>query len=135
MTKYAETVNQDTPRLVVEFASDGRGNEQYKWGMVGKMPALALLGYIVRVQAELAFRAAEECPESALVISWDAEAQKFSWFINPTVPVDPVVGMLEVVKAFLTGQTRAQMQGNQSGLQGNQSGLLGPDGRPFLKLG
>ena len=126
MTKYAETVNQDTPRLVVEFASDGRGNEQYKWGMVGKMPALALLGYIVRVQAELAFRAAEECPESALVIAWNGA--EFSWFIHPAIPVDAVVGMLEAVKAFLVSQTRAQMQGNKSG-------LLGPDGLPFPKPG
>jgi hypothetical protein len=122
MSKFTETVKQDTPRLVVMFRRDG-DNEMFQWGMVGEMPILTLVGYIIRVQAELFFRAAEECPEPALVIAWDVAARKFDWFVHQDIPVDSLVGMLETVKTVILSTHMARQAANQQM-------ILGPDGLP-----
>ena len=123
MSKYRETVNANTPHLVVSFELVGE-NELFRWGMVGNLPILILVGYIIRVQAELAFRQPEECDDKALVIAWDPEAKKFSWFVHPDIPIDSLVGMLEMVKVTLLSSFMASQQKPKSS-------LFGPDGQPF----
>ena len=127
--KYQD-ITQDTPRLVVTFQHDVHGNEQFSWGVVGKAPMMTLIGFIVRVQAELAFRAPLPCPEKALVIVWDALDKKFSWFCHPDIPVDSLVGMLEITKTLLVGGQISQQQPPQ---QPQKMSLFGPDGQPIIR--
>lgn len=126
MSKFNDIVKQDTPRLVVMFRRLGPNQEQFQWGMVGQMPLLTLIGYITRVQAELAFKSPEECSELALVIVWDAEQLRFSYFIHPDIPVDSMVGMLETIKGAMVDSRLAQQAKDQ------QVGLYGPDGKPIM---
>lgn len=124
MSIYTD-LKQDTPRLVVMFRRDG-DKEMFQWGMLGEMPILTLVGVIVRVQAELAFRAAEECPESALVIAWDKQHRSFDWFVHPDIPMDSLVGMLETIKATIVSTHMARQMAAQQV-------ILGPDGRPVRR--
>ena len=126
MRKFTDAVNQDTPRLVVEFQYDDSNQEQIKWGVVGNMPVLTLVGFVERVQAELAFRKPEECDYMALVIAWDADEKIFRYFVNPQIPVDPLVGMLETIKVVLVDSQRAKVAQQQSR-------LFGPDGSMYRR--
>jgi len=114
-----------TQRLVVKFQRTG-DNESFEWGVTGSIPALTLVGYIIRIQAELAFRKPDECEELALMIVWDEQRRECSWSVHPSIPVDPLVGMLEVIKTMVLG---AHMTNQVSG----GVGLLGPDGRPIRR--
>ena len=125
MSSFIETVQADTPRLVVMFRRDG-DKEQFQWGMVGSMPILTLVGYIVRVQAELAFRSPDVCNQEALVIAWDSELRKFSWFVHPNIPIDSLVGMLDTIKSTILGSHMARQAAAQQL-------ILGPDGRPMKR--
>lgn len=118
-------IHQNTPRLVVEFIRPQPNQEQFRWGVVGSLPLLTLIGYIVRVQAELAFRKPEECDKMALVIAWDAELNLFDYVVDPRIPVDSLVGMLETIKLQLIGSQAAQS------MQGDGVGIFGADGRPL----
>lgn len=122
--KFYDIVKNETPRVVVMFRRDG-DKELFQWGMVGGVPILALVGQIVRVQAELAFRKPEECPESALVIAYIAESRKFDWFVHPDIPVESLVGMLETIKVMILDSHMAKQIGAQ------KVQLLGPDGQPM----
>ena len=135
MSKFTDIVQQDTPRLVVMFRQDG-DKEMFQWGVVGNIPLVSLVGYVVRVQAELAFRAAEECPELALVIAWNNKLRVsddgtyvrrgFDWFVHPDVPVDSLVGMLETIKTVLVDTHMARHIAAQQL-------ILGPDGQPMRR--
>ncbi len=121
MSKFAETVKQDTPRLVVLFTNVS-GRETYQWGVVGEIPILSLIGAIIRVQTEMFINVGEECPEPALVITHIDHT--FDWYIHSSIPVESMVGMLETVKqAVLAAQIARQASQNQV--------ILGPDGNPI----
>ena len=123
MHTFADTVKQDTPRLVIMFQCQD-GQERFQWGMVGKIPLLSLIGCIARVQGDLVFRAAQECPQPALVIAWDEDKHGFSWYVHPDVPIDSMIGMLETIKAALIGTNAARQAASQQM-------ILGPDGQPM----
>lgn len=117
-------IEQNTPRLVVEFRRAANNEEQFKWGMIGKLPALSVIGYVTRVQAELAFRKPEECEQLALIIVWDEESRVFDYCVHPDIPVDSLVGMLEMVKVKLVdARIATEMIQQQGGV-----GLYGADG-------
>lgn len=122
MSKFEDNVKQDTPRLVVLFKRDGK-NETFNWGIVGAIPMLSLAGAVIHVQSELFSSAGEECPEPALVITWDDAQRVFDWYVHPSVPVEPLVGMLELIKNGIISQIAKQPVLQQS--------ILGPDGRPI----
>ena len=124
MSTYADTVHHDTPRLVVMFKQDGL-QEQYQWGIVGIMPILSLIGYIGRVQQALIYGGSPDCPESALVIAYDTEIQTFDYFVHPDIPVNSLIGMLDVVKFAII----ASRAGQQAAAQKVQ--IYGPDGSPL----
>lgn len=128
MPTLEESVQQDTPRLVVVFQRDEQGNERFQWGTVGTMPVLTLLGYITRIQAELAFRSPPECGMSSLVIAWDAAERKIGYWVDPCIPIDPLVGMLETIKGVLVSSQSAR---TPPPIITPKRGLLGPDGRPM----
>lgn len=123
-------IQQNTPRLVVEFTRPEPDKERFRWGIVGSMPVLTLVGYIVRVQAELAFRKPEECGAMALIVVWDAEALQFSYFVNPAIPVDSLVGMLETIKISLIGSASGSAQPDNQ-----KVGIFGADGQPLHQRG
>lgn len=116
--KFEEVVTQDTPRLVVMFKVEN-GAEVFGWGMAGsqQIPRLTAIGAITRVQSEVYFKAPKECPAPALVIIYDPVTKKTDWFIHPSIPVDPLVGMLEAIKAKIL-----------STQQPRGPSILGPDG-------
>ena len=132
-TKFTNSVEQDTPRMVVAFQCNG-DKEMYRWGIVGTMPVLSLIGYIGRVQAELDRTcgqyppARRECPEPALVVTWDDAQKQFDWFVHPSVPLDSLLGMLEIVKTALVATHMAHAQAGHAA-------LVGPDGRPLVYNG
>jgi hypothetical protein len=126
MSKFSDTVKQDTPRLVVMYNGDG-GQERFQWGMVGQLPVLTLIGYMTRVQAELAFRTPDECDQVALVIAWDGSARRFDYFVHDDIPVDSLVGMLEMIKAALIGSRVAQQAKDE------QIGLYDATGQPIRR--
>ena len=47
VSKYTETVQQDTPRLVVMFQRAGN-DDKFMWGAMGQIPLLSLIGCITR---------------------------------------------------------------------------------------
>lgn len=127
--KFEETVKADTPRLVVMFQLRG-GEEVFQWGMVGTMPLLSLVGCVARVQVELIHpcpQGPHVCPQPALCIAWDAERRGFDYFVHPDIPAEPLVGMLETIKATLLGTHQARKAAAE------QVGLLGPDGHPMRR--
>ena len=143
MSKYTDTVKQDTPRLVVLFKRGDKGEEQFTYGVVGLIPITSLTGAIVAAQNEMSmmqfegvahwridwerFIADHECPESAFVLAFDPVSGVFCWFVHADIPVYQLLGMLETVKASLVGAQMAQMVNQQ------RTGLVAPDGKPIVK--
>ena len=129
MSDFAETVKNDTPRLVVMYRrnENAKGaSEEFQWGIVGSMPVLSLIGYISRVQHDMIGQLAEqrnECPEKAFVIAMTE--QGMDWWTHRDIPVDSLVGMLEAIKAALIGGRVAQHAASQR--------ILGPDGTPLTR--
>ena len=121
MSKFFDTVKEDTPRLVVMYQRGPDGSELFQWGIVGNIPILTLIGAVVRVQTELAADAYHaECDQPALVIVWDAKEYEVHCFLHQDIPTEPLVGMLETIKAALVGSRLAQHLAAQR--------ILGPDG-------
>lgn len=116
-------IKQDTPHLVVMFRVGPDGGEQFQWGVVGKFRVMSAIGHIARVQSELInlSHEARDCPQLAFVMTLGEE---FDWWVHRDIPVDPLVGMLETIKAAFVGGTHAQRSASDRV-------ILGPDGRPF----
>ncbi len=129
MTTFAEAMATNPPRLVILFQRGGDGAEHFQWGTEKVMPALSLIGAIIRVQAELPLLEPgderHDCNPSALVLAWDATTRTVQWFVNKDIPIEPLVGMLEVIKASLVGSRLAQHAAAQ------QMRIVGPDGQPI----
>lgn len=143
--KFSILVKQDTPRLVVMHGYTKDGADSFQWGVVGQLPALEIIGAIVRVQGELQFRAEETCPEPALCIAWPLPGV-VRWFLGKArrmerdpitgvmverlgpIPIHPLIGMLEVIKATI-GTTFAARQ--MAAQQLARPPILGPDGSPI----
>lgn len=119
--KFEDVVNEDTPRIVIEFACMN-GAETFRWGMVGDIPNITALGAVAKVQAELYFKAPKQCPAPALVIAYNPASKKVDWFIHPSIPIDLMAGMLEIVKSVILRAGQPKPQGPS---------ILGPDGTPF----
>ena len=128
MSRCSEIVKQDTPRLVIKYKHEA-GNEMFDWGVVGELPSLSLVGYIVQLEREIQAKLyieEHDCPEPALVVMWNTKDREFDWFLHPDIPLDPLVGMLELVKTnVLTTYIIRQSQ------QVQKTAVLGLDGRPI----
>ena len=126
MSTFTDTVQQDTPRLVVEYRREGE-KDMFTWGVVGAIPLVILIGRIARVQSMVISDSwIAECEPSALVIAWDDRAKDFEMFCHPGIPEDGLVGMLEVVKTTLLGTHMARQVAAQQM-------ILGPDGCPITR--
>ena len=130
MMNLQELMQTNPPRLVVEFEPASDGKHRLTWGVIGNLPIMSLIGFMERVQRDLLFFVGPSCDAPMLVIIWtgpatDGRDSEFTWFVNPMIPVDALVGMLEAIKT-----TIVLSQINQMG-PGKQSSLVGPDGKPI----
>jgi hypothetical protein len=130
VVRFHDVVKQDTPRLVVQFSRPAPGKEGFQWGIVGQFPVLSMVGYLSYVQRAVVEDDGfdRECPESALVIAWDAATNRFDYFVHPDIPEYSLAGMLEVIKAALVDSQLVQHVRNQ------QVGLVDGTGRPVRKV-
>ena len=124
MRKFEDVMKPDTPRLVVLFKQEGE-KEMFQWGVVGQMPLLTLVGRLHAIQSELHFGTVKDCPESALVVIWDAEAKVFASFVHPSVPTDSLVGMLEAIKHSLVATHMTRSAGAKQIILGTNGRLVG----------
>jgi len=128
MVDFDEVMKNDPPRMVVQCVKTHDGNERFQWGLSGLMPLLTLVGYITRAQAELAFRAPPACGDGLFVVVWDDATKTMSYWVDPAVPIDPLVGMLETIKIQLVTSSAKQMA---PPVITPKRSLLGPDGNPM----
>lgn len=132
MKTFAEVMESNPPRVVVKFQRGPLGQEQFAWGVVGTAPIFTTIGYISRVQLQLL----DGCPNPSpggynpgeLVIVYDGT--KFSHYIDPEIPVESLVGMLENIKALMTASLLEHGARKQQA-NGRRSGIVGPDGQPM----
>lgn len=119
---FRDVMAGNPSRLVITYQRNGVTGDQYNWGPVGTIPMMGLVGFITKVQVDLASGPLEnrECPESALVIVWDGKA--FDWWVHPDIPVDPLLGMLETIKSSLVADMLMQQA------QQRQRGIIKPPG-------
>lgn len=120
--KLKDVCQQDTPRLVIEY-----NNNNLTWGIVGTVPFLPLVGYLARIQSDLFFKTPKTCDPIALVVVFDGK--DFDYFLNPSIPVNPLVGILEMIKLALLQSIHAanEMQRNHG------INLYGTDGQPLKR--
>lgn len=133
MTTLAEIVATNPPRLVITYENvDGGERFGVRTGGSASPPMMGFIGVISRVQSDLIEgRFLPELEEMALVIAFN-RGDGFSWWSNSSIPTDPLVGMLETVKAQLIAGEVMKVRGATSEKQpGSPPQLFGPDGRPM----
>ena len=135
MSRYTETVLEDTPCLTVTFTISAEGQPQYGFSLKGGLPLMDLIGYIGKVQRCLDetpswkfCQGGHECDVQAVVIAWYPAAKKFDWYAHVDVPNDAMCGMLEMIKSTLVEANKARHMAAQ------QSPILGPDYRPMRRM-
>lgn len=133
MSKYADIVKQDTPRIVIKFKFDDEGKDQYEWGNVGTIPVMAMIGAIVKTQIELVSIETDRlglynklCPEQMLVIAWDRDNNTFHWFMHKDTPKYGILGMLDLIRATLVDSIRMRQAAQQPT-------ILDPTGQPIIR--
>ena len=130
MSLYTDAITSDPPRFAVFYGKDASGEDNYEWGMRGKIPVLQLIGAIGSVQTQL--QAGEwmaECEHErpALILMYVREEGEFAVFKHPDIPALSLCGMLEVIKALIVASKVAQQNA------ANQFNLCGPDGKPMRR--
>lgn len=123
MTSFEDrNFDSDTPRLVVTFKNEN-GNEMFQWGVAGNLPLLTVIGFITKIQSDVYYKDITPCSNSSLVIVWDKSKNDLECFLDKSIPVHSLVGMLETIKFTL-------MATNVAKAHANQQVILGPNGRP-----
>lgn len=134
MSAYAEARRRNLPHVFVKYErADSKIKDRYSYGIVGQMPVVDLIGYIIRVQAELAFRDPEPCDDCACVIVFDPGTHTMQWFVDKSIPVDALVGTLELIKFMLISNQMELMA--KTIKEQMHTGLVNPDGKPILRKG
>lgn len=128
VSSFSDVMQSNPPRLVVLYQRANDGTDHFQWGIVGSLPVLGLIASVCRAQYELLEeKYIPECEGEtpALVITWDVVDKFSSFWLHTDVPTEPLLGMLEVIKATLvTGRL---------GQQAAAQRILGPDGQPWRK--
>lgn len=136
MTRYTDNVKPDTPRLIVRYKVEDN-KEMFEWGHIGAIPVLNLICQIIQIQNRLSYslmwltkRTLESeqrnCPEQALIVTYNPDDKEFDWYINDKIPFGPIVGYLEMVKlAMITTPVAARAAA--------QHIILGTDGQPMRR--
>lgn len=132
MSKFQQLMAKNPPHVVVKYVRGAtREDDTYSYAINGSMPMGQLIGFIVRVQAELAFRNPDPCDKDLCVIAFNSSTHKFEWFVDGSIPVDPLVGTLELVKALLVDSQMSHIL--QAAAAKQRTGLVSQDGKPLLR--
>ena len=125
---YQEAVAQQLPRVTIGYRQgEGGARDQYTFNVGNGLPAPRLIGFITRVQAELVFKAVLPCEPATFAIVYDPRTGEMYWFCDPVIPVDDLVGWLEILKQTFVNHEMCRLMAEQTKKQ--QSGLFGPDGQ------
>lgn len=127
--RYNSIVKPTTPRLVFDYECEEGGKESLKWGMHGLVPTQLLIAAMIRAQVKLSegnmhTNWFERCPETKLVIAWPSmdptvnlpvpvKHHKLLWFLHPSVPMEPLLTMLEVAKSTILASMLMRQQQEQ----------------------
>lgn len=132
MSKFASAMAKNPPHVSVVYNRGvTRETDKYSYSVVGSIPVAQLIGFIVRVQAELAFRNPEPCDVCACVIVFNPETHKMQWFVDSSIPVDALVGTLELIKCQLVDSQVMSIA--QAAAKRVQTGLVNSDGKPIVR--
>lgn len=136
MNEYEKLMTTNPPRLVIVMQPAVQG-EQFGWAMMGNggIPSLSLIGSLAKVQADLDLSRNEPChacSDVALVIAWDEGKKQAEWFVHPSIPSEPLLGMIEVVKQMVLLPILQQQMQNMARQKG--PALLGPNGMPMKRF-
>lgn len=134
MTALSEILESDPPRIEVEFASGSGGQEQFGWRMcgTGDMPLLKLVGELTQVQWLMREPSSQRCSKLSqsdpvkLVVVWHADTRTFASAVHPDVPVNSLIGFVELIKTVLVA---SQLHSQQHQRRPTNGGLFGPDGQ------
>lgn len=97
---YQELLSRGLPRAQVQYTKGASIiQDQYQFGSLEGIPAPNLIGFVTRCQADLLFKSPPEGPPDMCLIFWDGET--FHWFVDPNIPVDGLLGALEMLKQFV----------------------------------
>lgn len=132
MSAYEACMQKKPVCLVVKYErGETRQDDKYTWSFPQGVPHTLIVGFIVRVQAELAFRNPEKCDAGLCVLAFHPSTHKMEWFVDTSIPIGQLVGTLELVKAMLIDmQIAAIMQAQQAKMQ---SGIVDAAGKPLLR--
>lgn len=134
MSKFENIMSKKPPHVFIKYnRGETPEKDGYAYGVTGSIPIAQLVGFIVRVQAELAFRNPDPCGDSLCVIAFDPQTRKMHWFVDSLIPVDALVGTLELIKCQLLDSQMAHIALAQQ--KQADTGLVASDGRPILKKG
>lgn len=132
MNKFQQVMAKNPPHVAIKYVrGETRDQDQYSYGVNGSMPLSQLVGFITRVQAELVFRNPEICDDDICVLAYDASTHRMQWFVDPKIPVDALVGTLEMIKCILVDSQIASMM--EAAQRRVQTGLVGANGTPILR--
>lgn len=127
---FTECMESNPARLVILYQPQSNGDESFQWGVVGNIPVITLIGHIDGLQSDLNNREwipEADHPQPALVIAYDPTDKTLRHYMDHTIPIEPLVGMLEIIKGLLTTSRMAQHMG------ANLTPVLGPDGKPVRR--
>lgn len=126
---FEELIATNPPRLAIEYQRGPNNDDNFRWGVVGDVPMLTLIGALSRAQQDIVHSNGfvEPCDPSTFVLAWDKEYKDFSCFVNFSIPQDSLLGMLEVIKGVLVGSRLAAQA------QAVVSPIVGLDGKPLRR--
>lgn len=120
-----------TPRVVILYRRNEYGTNEFDVQFLGERPMniVSLIGALSRIAAKLACdQPRNEIPSDgsvALIIRWVEERKETEWFLHKDVPVEPLIGIIEIVKQDMVAANAIMRQQSQQ-----RGGIVGPDGRP-----
>ena len=119
------------PHLVVRFKLDANNDEQFEWGVTGGIPMMGLLGALCNAQVALSMgmhrQEGLKWHPGTFLLVWDADTRRFGLECDPDIPIEPIVGMIEVVKDTVKANIARSAQAQLA----MQRVLVGIDGRPI----
>jgi hypothetical protein len=129
--RYSRIVTPGTPHLWVNYdLVDGKRIMTWGVNRPEHVPSLDMIGAVIRAQNLLSDRSFSDmdpwfewCTECRFVIAWYGPHPEF--FLHKDIPIDKLLGMLEVVKSTLM----ASMIMRQQQQQHDKVRMYGTDGR------
>lgn len=110
MNKFQQIMAKNPPHVFIKYTrGETREQDTYTYSLKGQMPTAQLVGMLIRVQAELAFRNPEPCEDGLWILTFNPNTGKMDWFVDTKIPVDALVGTIEIIKCTLVDAQVASM--------------------------